>query len=932
MSLSLRQISLENFRLFEKLDFPFAPLTVLTGPNSSGKSSIVKALLLLQDNLQKYQLGQLDFTDDTHRLGSFKSTKTRYTQDNHIGITLQYLVTADQKSPLYTLNNEKVDVKFIFAPQNNDKYGILIEQDVSIVSSKVSIFSIKFEASIYSFYVDLNRMVDSIKQRNKNALKPTMHIIRDSIEPTVFETHFAVLRQQFKDRLSQEINNLNEQMNMELETNPELLDLQRQLAIAEIETNNRLEIIDNNFNQWEGENRPAIDAPNEVIEAFNTELEARRVERERVEREARQVVANFNTQLDEIRGELQNRRQNQTELLIIDYNRSLDTLTPGNYHTLIYSAIIDKTNLLLDELTTFTYSFSAKKHKDIANFLNDNEWEAQLVAHLSNIDDTTIEEIITDIPELAFLIAAQKLLPITLGEILKNTNEQSYSQAIQLLIEEIRGLINELLEQLLFEYIDGIRGQQKRFYHLKTEYALDKTIGYLLEIQNKSNKTIKRLRGKSKKDTTRNRVSQVSNENKVSFIEEWLIKFGVIQQGGHIEAEQIDGAFVDIKLYRTQTDWEQKESTSIADLGLGISQLLPIIITTAYHLGDGYLIAIEEPESHLHPKLQSVLADFMVAAIGEGARFLVETHSVYFIRKIEVLLAKKELSSDNLRVCYIKKNEDIGASTPEVVDIEANEDGLNAEHTTSLWNDFYDEAERLTQEKKMLQKFKKELGLTTKCLVLTEDNETEPCEVLLEISGFNMEETKVLSYYRKKNIDSTLISLRLIIENRPNLKNIIIHMDRDAGIKPAEIKELTKKLEQFKKYKNDLFITSGYDIENYFIDPNHVFKISPSITQERIDELIEQAMNDTEETSIEKISITDTKGCISPVKIVKDMTQKYHNDKIHWRYGKGVLERLQQLIQEELNLPECPNLIQKTDAIQVPELIEIAQQIWGNQE
>ena len=44
----LKSISLENYKCFEKLDdLEIAPLTVLCGVNSTGKSSILKSLLML---------------------------------------------------------------------------------------------------------------------------------------------------------------------------------------------------------------------------------------------------------------------------------------------------------------------------------------------------------------------------------------------------------------------------------------------------------------------------------------------------------------------------------------------------------------------------------------------------------------------------------------------------------------------------------------------------------------------------------------------------------------------------------------------------------------------------------------------------------------------------------------------------------------------
>jgi predicted ATPase len=50
----------------------------------------------------------------------------------------------------------------------------------------------------------------------------------------------------------------------------------------------------------------------------------------------------------------------------------------------------------------------------------------------------------------------------------------------------------------------------------------------------------------------------------------------------------------------------------------------------------------------LHPKLQSLLADFFVLTINNfpGFRFIIETHSEYFIRKLQYLTALNESSNN----------------------------------------------------------------------------------------------------------------------------------------------------------------------------------------------------------------------------------------------------------------------------------------------
>ena len=69
----IKTIGLENFRLFkDKTVFDLAPITILTGINSSGKSSLIKSLQLFKSSLQETEnLDKLSFLRGNHNLGNF---------------------------------------------------------------------------------------------------------------------------------------------------------------------------------------------------------------------------------------------------------------------------------------------------------------------------------------------------------------------------------------------------------------------------------------------------------------------------------------------------------------------------------------------------------------------------------------------------------------------------------------------------------------------------------------------------------------------------------------------------------------------------------------------------------------------------------------------------------------------------------------------
>lgn len=81
---------------------------------------------------------------------------------------------------------------------------------------------------------------------------------------------------------------------------------------------------------------------------------------------------------------------------------------------------------------------------------------------------------------------------------------------------------------------------------------------------------------------------------------------------------------------------DQRTNTVVThrDVGIGISQVLPVLVM-AYG-SQGKLLAMEQPEIHLHPALQAELGDvFIEAALGSRQNtFILETHSEHLILRL----------------------------------------------------------------------------------------------------------------------------------------------------------------------------------------------------------------------------------------------------------------------------------------------------------
>lgn len=193
------------------------------------------------------------------------------------------------------------------------------------------------------------------------------------------------------------------------------------------------------------------------------------------------------------------------------------------------------------------------------------------------------------------------------------------------------------------------------------------------------------------------------------FINNWIKKF---ELGDSIEISGDEEG--GIKAYLKKGDVKRL----LADEGYGVTQLVSLLLTIEnaikpeteleIPLKDGtpeykqspflwsnHLICVEEPEVHLHPKFQSLLADLFAEAYQKyNIHFIIETHSEYLIRKLQLMVADKEnsLSSNDVSLNYVEKDEN-GVSHNKQIKIK--EDGRL---DSSFGEGFYDEADNLTME------------------------------------------------------------------------------------------------------------------------------------------------------------------------------------------------------------------------------------------
>ncbi len=123
----------------------------------------------------------------------------------------------------------------------------------------------------------------------------------------------------------------------------------------------------------------------------------------------------------------------------------------------------------------------------------------------------------------------------------------------------------------------------------------------------------------------------------------------------------------------------QKSATSpavtLADIGYGLSDLLPMLVL-CYYTPEGSILILEQPGVHLHPMAQAQLADLFLEVITErNLQILVESHSEHLLTRLQRRVAEKQIGQDDVAL-YFCRNTD-GESTIERLEVTESGDIKN---------------------------------------------------------------------------------------------------------------------------------------------------------------------------------------------------------------------------------------------------------------
>ncbi len=133
----------------------------------------------------------------------------------------------------------------------------------------------------------------------------------------------------------------------------------------------------------------------------------------------------------------------------------------------------------------------------------------------------------------------------------------------------------------------------------------------------------------------------------------WLKRLDI---GYELEVKSLGGSSREMFEIRL-LDKRRKNNVDVAllDVGFGISQLLPFIVQSL--VSEKQIISIEQPEVHVHPRLQADLGDLLAEAIQKPRQnqFIIETHSEHLILRLQRLVRKKQIRPEDVSVIYVSR-------------------------------------------------------------------------------------------------------------------------------------------------------------------------------------------------------------------------------------------------------------------------------------
>jgi ABC-type uncharacterized transport system ATPase subunit len=241
-------------------------------------------------------------------------------------------------------------------------------------------------------------------------------------------------------------------------------------------------------------------------------------------------------------------------------------------------------------------------------------------------------------------------------------------------------------------------------------------------------------------------------------------------------------------------------------VGTGLLQAIQIIAYVTMFKPS--FIFLDEPDSHLHPNNQRLLAKLLnILHLSTNVQIIMATHSRHLLEAI------KAEAGLNHSIIWMQEGKKVEYSSPDLIPVLMD---LGA----------------LTDGEKVLNG-------TFKTVLMTEDSDQDLIRKIISQSGFNLTETMVISYGTSSSLMTVVPHLATLLRGLTPMVSIIVHRDRDY-LNDTEIQHLKTKFLEHADFVN-LLITEGSDVESKFCNPAHIAEaigIELSIAQEIVTECL----------------------------------------------------------------------------------------------
>ena len=683
-------ISIKNFRVFNEdgVILELKPLTVLTGCNSAGKSSIVRAVLLINTYLT--QVKNAIENNEPINLREFKIDYSTYPNNQlgrfdrivHEGSSLKKICIG--YSVYSHMLSEDVDVLLEFVSDDNDELNNAYLDSITMKTK---------DGAFYSSCRD-NAPVCNLNIVREQCLEflPIEYIIHNlcGLEQ-VYDIENNISKDEYdssRDAMLSFLRNCDKQRIKDI------------LKYIRTTSNKDSIVVRNNVKpeviEWTITNGSFFMIP--VLEWLNS-------------------LPKENLSI-----EVQNKLlQNSTDTLIKASNKIIRDYVDSNFET-FGEYFKNYENLFFEDLKIITFSKKRTPSLLKPSYMNINQndvlqelFNSSAVFYDFNGNRTTPIKIKEFDDPVSFsllynvVMLWNKKFNSEDDSIFYNCTDFGSLYFTHSMYKLLTTFFTDILNEVVcpewcgnVEYVSSSRATIKRLYTLDSEDDFSSLLKKYFEKK-------RQYLEYQKSGRTPMRDYKVN-----SFMNHWIKEFGI---GDSITlSTDEEGLGVQIRLHNTAED----KGRVLADEGYGITSILSVLlqIETAIlsakgervnrHYGLSLLdkyndndfhyeintIAIEEPEIHLHPSYQSKLAEmFAEAYVKYNIQFLIETHSEYLIRKLQILGANKTISPESISILYVYNPKEKPGYEPLVKKIMIREDGV-LEGT--FGKGFFDEADRLS--------------------------------------------------------------------------------------------------------------------------------------------------------------------------------------------------------------------------------------------